>query len=138
MPFRMPPMPFPMPSLFNTAAKDICAINTFEKIAKNLISEGYWLTFRLYNTIVFCNYNWYVSIWSIKFVSPLTTRISVFSSFPARRPWCSNSLKFHWSSASISAILKVLVPRDSCLIWPPAISISASSSSSFNGHFLVT
>ena len=39
-----------------------------------------------------CNYNWYASIWGIKFVSPLTTRISLFSSFPARRPWCSNSL----------------------------------------------
>ena len=91
MPFRMPPMPFPMPPLFDTAAKDISAINTFEKLLNILFSEGYWLTLRLYNTIVFCNYNWYVSIWIIKFVSPLTTRISVFTSFPARRPWCSNS-----------------------------------------------
>ena len=30
-------------------------------------------------------------MWSIKFVSPLTTRISVISSSPARRPWYSNS-----------------------------------------------
>ena len=29
MSFRMPPMPFPMPLLFITAVKDICAINTF-------------------------------------------------------------------------------------------------------------
>ena len=40
---------------------------------------------------IFINYNWYVSIWSIKFVSPLTTRISVFSSSPTRRPWCGDS-----------------------------------------------
>ena len=33
---------------------------------------------RLYNTIFFRNYNWYFSIRRIKFVSPLTTRISVF------------------------------------------------------------
>ena len=30
-------------------------------------------------------------LWGIKFVSPLTTRTSVFSSSPTRRPWCSNS-----------------------------------------------
>ena len=42
-------------------------------------------------SIVFCNYNWYVSIWRIKLVSPLTTRISVFSSFPARLLWYINS-----------------------------------------------
>ena len=30
--FRIPPMPFPMPPLFITAAKDICAINTFRNI----------------------------------------------------------------------------------------------------------
>ena len=97
MPFRMPPMPFPMPLLFITAVKDICAINTFEKLLNILFSEVYYIT------IVFRNYNWYVSIWGIKFVSPLTTRTSVFSSSPTRRPWCSNSQNghgrfiFHWA-----------------------------------------
>ena len=33
----------------------------------------------------------FLYISSIKFVYPLTTRISVFSSSPTRRPWCSNS-----------------------------------------------
>ena len=60
-------------------------------LASHFISRSILLTSRLYNSIVFCNYNWYVSIWSIKFVSPLTTRISVISLSPARRPWCSNS-----------------------------------------------
>ena len=35
----MPPMPFPMPSLFNTAVKDICAINTFEKLPNILFGK---------------------------------------------------------------------------------------------------
>ena len=38
---RMPPMPFPMPLLFITAVKDICAINTFEKLLNILFSEVY-------------------------------------------------------------------------------------------------
>ena len=37
----MPPMPFPMPLLFITAVKDICAINTFEKLLNILFSEVY-------------------------------------------------------------------------------------------------
>ena len=37
----MPPMPFPIPPLFNTAVKDICAINTFEKLLDILFSEVY-------------------------------------------------------------------------------------------------
>ena len=37
----MPPMPFPMPPLFITAVKDICAINTFEKLLNILFSEVY-------------------------------------------------------------------------------------------------
>ena len=37
----MPPMPFPIPPLFNTAVKDICAINTFEKLLHILFSEVY-------------------------------------------------------------------------------------------------
>ena len=65
----------------------------FWKIASHLIERSKLLKFRLFITIVFSNYNWYVSIWSITFVSPLTTRISVISSFPARRPRCSNSRK---------------------------------------------
>ena len=63
----------------------------FWKIVSHFIERSILFTFRLYNTIAFCNYNWYVSIWSIKFVFPLTTCISVISSCPARRPWCSNS-----------------------------------------------
>ena len=50
-------------------------------------------------TFVFRNCNWYVFIWSIKFVYTLTTRISVFSSSPTRRPWCSNS-----QSSELSAL----------------------------------
>ena len=41
MPFWMPPMPFQIPPLFNTAVKDICAINTFEKLLNILFSEVY-------------------------------------------------------------------------------------------------
>ena len=41
MPFRMQPMPFPIPALFNIAVKDICAINTFEKLFHILLSEVY-------------------------------------------------------------------------------------------------
>ena len=35
-------IPFPMPPLFNTAVKDICAINTFEKLFNILLSEVYF------------------------------------------------------------------------------------------------
>ena len=41
MSFQMPPMPFPIPPLFITAVKDICAINTFEKLLNILFSEVY-------------------------------------------------------------------------------------------------
>ena len=37
----MPSMHFPMPLLFITAVKDICAINTFEKLLNILFSEVY-------------------------------------------------------------------------------------------------
>ena len=37
----MPPMPLPMPLLFNSAVKYICAINTFEKLLNILFSEVY-------------------------------------------------------------------------------------------------
>ena len=37
----MPPMPFPMPPLFITAVKDICAINTSEKLPNILFREVY-------------------------------------------------------------------------------------------------
>ena len=37
----MPPIPFPMPPLCNTAAKDIYSINTFEKLLNILFSEVY-------------------------------------------------------------------------------------------------
>ena len=37
----MQPMPFPIPALFNIAVKDICAINTFEKLFHILLSEVY-------------------------------------------------------------------------------------------------
>ena len=37
----MQPMPFPIPPLFITAVKDICAINTFEKLLNILFSEVY-------------------------------------------------------------------------------------------------
>ena len=97
----MPPMPFPMPPLFVTAVKDICVINTFEKLLKILFSEVYCWYFG-FTTLVFRNYNWYVSIWIIKFVSPLTTHISLFSSSPTRRPWCSNKFfGFWWNLARI-------------------------------------
>ena len=47
----------------------------------------------LQHYIGFRNYNWYVSIWNGKSISPLTTRILVFSSSPTRRSWySSNSL----------------------------------------------
>ena len=37
----MQPMPSPIPALFNIAVKDICAINTFEKLFHILLSEVY-------------------------------------------------------------------------------------------------
>ena len=45
---------FTIPPLFNTAVKDICAINTYEKLL-HILSK--LLTFRLFITIVFCNNN---------------------------------------------------------------------------------
>ena len=63
-------MPFPMPLLVNITVKILFQSKCLENC-----------------------YNWGVSIWSVKFVSPLTTRISVISLFPARRPWCNNSPK---------------------------------------------
>ena len=44
-----------------------------------------FVTVRPFNTIVFCNYKWSVSIWSIKVVSPLTTHVSNYFSFPISR-----------------------------------------------------
>ena len=41
----MQPMPFPIPALFNIAVKDICAINTFEKLLHILLSEVYYSDF---------------------------------------------------------------------------------------------
>ena len=73
--------------LHSIAVKDIWAINTFEKLLNILFSEVYWWHFGFRRLLFFRNYNWYVSIWSIKFVYPLTTRISVFSSSSTRRPW---------------------------------------------------
>ena len=70
MPFPVSPMPFPMPLLVNITVKILFQSKCLENC-----------------------YNWGVSIWSVKFVSPLTTRISVISLFPARRPWCNNSPK---------------------------------------------
>ena len=62
MPFRMPPMPFPMPPLFITAVKNICIINTFEKLL-NVLFSG-------------------VSCWHFGFTTPLfsatTTDISLY------------------------------------------------------------
>ena len=63
-------MPFPMPLLVNITVKILFQSKCLENC-----------------------YNWGVSIWNVKFVSPLTTRISVISLFPARRPWCNNSPK---------------------------------------------
>ena len=37
----MQPMPSPIPASFNIAVKDICAINTFEKLFHILLSEVY-------------------------------------------------------------------------------------------------
>ena len=37
----MPPIPFPMPPLIFTAVKDICKINTFEKLPHILFDEVY-------------------------------------------------------------------------------------------------
>ena len=45
-------MPFPMPLLFITAVKDICAINTFEKLLNILFSEVYCLYFG-FTTLLF-------------------------------------------------------------------------------------
>ena len=45
----MPLMPSAMPPLFIKAVKDICSMNTFEKLFKRWSKL---LTFRLYNTIV--------------------------------------------------------------------------------------
>ena len=39
--FRMSPMPFPVPPFFITTVKDICTINTFEKLLNILLSEVY-------------------------------------------------------------------------------------------------
>ena len=85
----MSPMPFPIPPLFIRAVKDICAINTFQKLLKILFSDircrYFGFTALLFSATTT---DMSLAIWSIKVVSPLTTRILVFSSSPARRPWC--------------------------------------------------
>ena len=92
----MPLTPSPKPPLFIKAVKDMSSINTFEKLLK-LWSK--LLTFRLYNTIVSGTTN-YVSIWSIKAVSPLTAHIWVVFSILDRCLWFSNPQLLHDSAAT--------------------------------------
>ena len=121
MPFQMPLTPSPKPPLFIKAVKDMSSINTFEKLLK-LWSK--LLTFRLYNTIVSGTTNYmslyeiiclymklYVSIWSIKAVSPLTAHIWVVFSILARRPWSSNS-RLSWYFLSLSDFLSNISMMD--------------------------
>ena len=84
----MPPMPFLMPPLFITAVKDICAINTFEKLLNILFSEVHCLHFG-FTTLLFSETTTDMSLHELSNVFPLSTRISVFSSSPTRRPCCS-------------------------------------------------
>ena len=95
MSFRMPPMPFPMPPLFNTAVKDICAINTFEKLLHILFSEVYCWHFG-FITLLFSATTTDMSLYEVFNLFPRWPL--VFRSFlhSACRPWCSNSRKIVW------------------------------------------
>ena len=50
--------------------------NAFEQLLNFLFSEVYCWHFGIYNTITNWNYEWFVSTWVIKAISPLTTHIS--------------------------------------------------------------
>ena len=83
----MPPMPFPIPLLFITAVKDICAINTFEKLLNILFSE------------VCC---WYFSFTTLLFSTTITdiSLYEVLNLFP------------HWPLVFWSFLLPPLVAPD--------------------------
>ena len=58
-----------MPSLFIKAVKDICTINTFEKLLNIWFSEVNCLHFDFTTRLsIFCNYKWYVNIYIISSV----------------------------------------------------------------------
>ena len=90
--FRMPPMPFPMPPLFITAVKDICAINAFEKLLNILYSE------------VYC--------WHFGFTTPLfsTTTTDMFL-------YDLLNLLPRWPLVFLSFLLPPLVARDVVTPW---------------------
>ena len=87
MPFRMPPIPFPMPPLFITAVKDICAINTFEKLLNILFSE--------------------VSCWHFGFTTPFSPFFTIDMSL-----YEVLTLFPHWPFVFRSFLLPPLVARD--------------------------
>ena len=88
MPFRMQPMPFPIPALFNIAVKDICAINTFEKLFHILLSEVYCSHFG-FTTLLLSATTTDMSLYEVLNLFPRWPL--VLSSCLAHRPWCSNS-----------------------------------------------
>ena len=87
MPFRMPPIPFSMPPLFITAVKDICAINTFEKLLNILFSE--------------------VSCWHFGFTTPFSPFFTIDMSL-----YEVLTLFPHWPFVFRSFLLPPLVARD--------------------------
>ena len=97
----MPPMPFPMPLLFITAVKDICAINTFEKLLNILFSEVYCWYFG-FTTLLFSATITDMSLYEVLNLFPSWPH--VFRSFlysPLARdvltPDCSDSKDGMWS-----------------------------------------
>ena len=102
MPFRMPPMPFPMPLLFITVVKDIIlfAINTFEKLLNILFSEVYCWYFG-FTTLLFSATITDMSLYELLNLFPRWPH--VFRSFlyslarDVLTPDCSDSKDEMWS-----------------------------------------
>ena len=79
----------PMPLLFITTVKDICTINTFEKLLNILFSEVYYWCFG-FTTLLFSGTITDMSPYEVLNLFP--RRPLVFRSF--LHPWCSNSRNF--------------------------------------------
>ena len=79
----------PMPLLFITTVKDICTINTFEKLLNILFSEVYYWCFG-FTTLLFSGTITDMSPYELLNLFPRWPL--VFRSF--LHPWCSNSRNF--------------------------------------------
>ena len=83
-----PDATFQMPPLFITVVKDICAINTFEKLRNILFSEVYCWYFGI-TTLLFSVTITDMSLYEVLHLFPRWPLVFwSISLSPTRRPWC--------------------------------------------------